>query len=142
MNCVCRGVCKKGSAARAPADNSCFIPRLTAYREFEELIFKNCQSEGYPSDEIGFYLLPIERARAFYCSVDLHFSPDDASHVHLLYEQLCEKLVENGAFFDRPYGKLAELVYSRTEMYSKYLKQIKNKIDPNNIMNPGKLCFH
>jgi FAD/FMN-containing dehydrogenase len=50
-------------------------------------------------------------------------------------------LIEAGAFFDRPYGVWADLMYSRTGTYTEYLKKLKVELDPNNIMNPGKLCF-
>jgi len=46
-----------------------------------------------------------------------------------------------GAFFDRPYGDWAEMMYKRTGTYTKKLKELKDEIDPHHIMNPGKLCF-
>ncbi|NIR13642.1 MAG: hypothetical protein GWN86_06715 [Desulfobacterales bacterium] len=46
-----------------------------------------------------------------------------------------------GALFTRPYGDLADLVYEKTSSYTTALKKVKNLFDPNNIMNPGRLCF-
>jgi FAD/FMN-containing dehydrogenase len=112
--------------------------------EFNASVLEVCEKLLYPIEDVGFYLLPIERARAFYCCVDLHFNPgdpDESARIESLFDQLSENLVEMGAVFDRPYGKLAKLVYSRSGTYAAYLKQIKRSIDPNNIMNPGKLCF-
>ncbi len=102
------------------------------------------QEFGYPPEDMGIYILPMERARAFYCTYELHCNPDDPSesqHISNLFHRLSEVLVEHGGFFDRPYGKWASLVYSRTGNYSEYLRKIKKELDPNNIMNPGKLCF-
>ncbi len=111
---------------------------------YYEILIETAAKFHYPTEDIGFFLLPIERARAFFCSVDLHLNPndeDESIRIEKLYNQLASNLLEKGAFFDRPYGKLADMVYGRTGMYSKYLKKLKDTIDPNGIMNPGKLCF-
>ena len=98
----------------------------------------------YPTSDIGGYLLPIERARTIYCEYDLHCNLDDAvdsQRVKSLFEEVSKVLVDRGAFFDRPYGPWAEVMYSRAGAYTDYLKRVKKQLDPNNIMNPGKLCF-
>ena len=45
------------------------------------------------------------------------------------------------AFFSRPYGIWAEMVYNADPMTAQVTRKIKAIFDPNNIMNPGKLCF-
>jgi FAD/FMN-containing dehydrogenase len=52
-----------------------------------------------------------------------------------------EALVRNGAFFSRPYGPWAPLVYQDQSEEVVALKKLKNIFDPNGILNPGKLCF-
>jgi FAD/FMN-containing dehydrogenase len=49
--------------------------------------------------------------------------------------------MKNGAFFSRPYGSWAEMVYSRYTEGTAASRKLKNIFDPNNILNPGKLCF-
>ena len=113
--------------------------------ELNTIVLKECNKSQYPLQDLGFYLLPIERARAFYCCLDLHFCPNDSDEsvrVEDLFDRLSQKLAEKGAYFDRPYGKWAKLVYEHSGTYAQYLNKIKRTIDPNNIMNPGKLCFH
>jgi len=98
----------------------------------------------YPTADIGGYLLPIERGRTIYCEYDLHCSledPADSERVKKLFEEVSKLLVDRGAFFDRPYGPWAEIMYGRAGTYTEYLKRVKTQLDPNNIMNPGKLCF-
>jgi FAD/FMN-containing dehydrogenase len=51
------------------------------------------------------------------------------------------ELMNKGAFFSRPYGQYAGLIYKRDAVTVKSLKKVKAIHDPNNIMNPGKLCF-
>jgi FAD/FMN-containing dehydrogenase len=46
-----------------------------------------------------------------------------------------------GAFFSRPYGEIADMVYDKAASYTMALKRTKKVFDPNNIMNPGNLCF-
>ena len=112
--------------------------------EFHMTVSQAVQEFTYPPEDVGIYILPMERARAFYCSYDLHCNPNDPSEslqVSNFFERLSEVLVRDGAFFDRPYGSWASMVYSRMGNYSEYLRKIKTELDPNNIMNPGKLCF-
>jgi len=47
-----------------------------------------------------------------------------------------------GAFFNRPYGLWAKDVYQRhDESTQTALRRVKKIFDPNNILNPGVLCF-
>jgi len=112
--------------------------------DFAAAIYQVADQFLYPAEDIGICLLPIERARAFYCSYDLHCdlaNPEESLRVSTLFEEVSKLLVDMGAFFDRPYGKWAQIIYSRTVNYTEYIRKIKCELDPNNIMNPGKLCF-
>jgi FAD/FMN-containing dehydrogenase len=52
-----------------------------------------------------------------------------------------EALMNHGAFFSRPYGAWADLVYRDYAEGVAALRELKRIFDPNNILNPGKLCF-
>jgi FAD/FMN-containing dehydrogenase len=50
--------------------------------------------------------------------------------------------IDAGAFFSRPHGSMAKLVfqhYSQANVTA--LKKVKAIFDPANILNPGALCF-
>jgi FAD/FMN-containing dehydrogenase len=49
--------------------------------------------------------------------------------------------MKNGAFFSRPYSPWADMVYGRLTESVAALRKLKGVFDPNNILNPGKLCF-
>jgi len=49
--------------------------------------------------------------------------------------------MNRGAFFSRPYGSLAGEIINRDAASADMLSRMKKIFDPNNIMNPGKLCF-
>ncbi len=54
-----------------------------------------------------------------------------------MVEKLNIKLLDEGAFFDNPEGKLAEELYARTGNYLNMMKRIKKLVDPKNLLNPG-----
>jgi len=110
----------------------------------EETLRRVCDAGGYDSASLGGYVLPLERGRAVHCEFDLHGDPGDEQEkqrVKSLWLAASEELMRGGAFFDRPYGAWAAMLYSRTGMYAEKLKEIKQQLDPNAILNPGKLCF-
>ncbi len=99
---------------------------------------------GYETGDVGSYLLPMERGRAVHCEFDLHCDPADqgeTERVKRAWLEASEALMNKGAYFSRPYGPWAEMMYRRSGTYTRKLKEIKDEVDPNYIMNPGKLCF-
>jgi hypothetical protein len=99
---------------------------------------------GRLGEEMGCYMQPIERARVCYCEYGLSYDPLDSEereNVRQFHNDLNVFLCEKGAFFTRPYGIQSEIIYSRNAQYSMVLKELKGIFDPNNIMNPRKLCF-
>ncbi|MFC1969163.1 FAD-binding oxidoreductase [Chloroflexota bacterium] len=121
-----------------------FYTTLNRVAEFTKATDEVTAKYGYPTADIGFYLQPIERGRACVCQYGFHCDPNDArdvSRVRSLYLEVSEKIVNIGGFFTAPYGSWADMVYSRTASYTAVMKMVKNVFDPNNIMNPGKLCY-
>jgi hypothetical protein len=102
------------------------------------------RKHGYPENAIGMYVLPLERGRGMHCEFDLHCPGTDGAErqaVHCLWTEASAELLRSGAYFDRPYGAWAHMVYERAAGYGHMLKKLKQETDPNNILNPGKLCF-
>jgi FAD/FMN-containing dehydrogenase len=98
----------------------------------------------YPISEIGMYLQPIEHNRAMRAELTFFYDPDDPEEtamVRELYNEAAKALLAEGAVFTRPYGDLAPIVYEKAAGYAAALKRLKKVFDPNNIMNPGNLCF-
>ncbi len=121
-----------------------FYTTLNRVPEFTKVINEIATKHEYPTADIGFYLQPIERGRACFCQYSFHCTPDnskDVEKVHKLYLEASERAISMGGLFTTPYGPWADMVYSRTPNYTTTLKLVKNAFDPNNIMNPGKLCF-
>jgi len=99
---------------------------------------------GYDASGMGIYLQPIVQGTNCHVEFNLFYDPsnqEEAEKVRKLSEDAVKNLESHGAFFSRPYGETARLVVNRDAATVEALKRVKSIFDPNNIMNPGKLCF-
>jgi FAD/FMN-containing dehydrogenase len=121
-----------------------FITTLDKTPQFVGAMQEMAQGMGYPVTHMGIYIQPVNQGHDCHCEFNLPFNPASAKEQALVKELLLyasENLIKMGAFFSRPYGAWAEMVYNRDAASRDALKKIKTIFDPNNIMNPGKLCF-
>jgi len=121
-----------------------FLTTLNRVPEFTRIMGEVAVKYGYATRDIGFYLQPIERGRICYCQYGFHCNPNDAKDkekVRRLYLEASEQVIRLGGLFTTPYGPWADMVYSRTAVYTATMKVVKDALDPDNILNPGKLCF-
>jgi len=121
-----------------------FIAGMSQAKDFYRKALEVCAEFSYPTADMGVYLQPLERGRG--CHLCFSFPCDPASDTDRrktgdLYKRLSKELFSMGAFFSRPYGPWADMVYTGATQYTNTLKEIKNIFDPNNILNPGKLCY-
>ena len=137
------GILKKFRYRGSVHDVSFKAP-LARVPEFQQILQDAAVAHDYPVSDIGAYVLPIERGRTAHCEFDFHCDYGDAverERTRKLWLEASRKLVQAGAFFDRPYGAWALMMYDRSGAYAEKLRQLKKELDPNNIMNPGRLCF-
>jgi FAD/FMN-containing dehydrogenase len=121
-----------------------FITRPGLASHFIDLMEEVAAQYGYPVDDIGGYIQPIEHNRACQVQFDIFYDPTsevDMELVRSLYRDAISVLASEGALFTRPYGELANLVYESATGYATALRRVKKVFDPNNIMNPGTLCY-
>jgi FAD/FMN-containing dehydrogenase len=120
---------------------------LTIYDKLDELIgtMRNVADAcGYPTSDIGIYLQPIVQGTSCHCEFNFFYDPEnprESRRVKDLSAVAIRKLADHGAFFSRPYGETARTIINRDAATTGALFKIKAMFDPNNIMNPGKLCF-
>ena len=67
--------------------------------------------------------------------------PEEVEQVRTLLDSAARKCMDKGGFFSRPYGSLADRVYEKCPDTVSALKKVKDILDPQGILNPGKLCF-
>ncbi len=123
-----------------------FITTLDKVPTFIHSLDEICSETNNSSIDFGCYIQPIARGGACHVEFTLFYdslSEKQTSLIKNLYETLIDKFFQMGAFFSRPYGKyVSEIVYRENTAYTQVLKEIKQIFDPNNIMNPEKLCFN
>jgi hypothetical protein len=123
-----------------------FITTLDKVPAFVHLVEETTSELRYPFEDVGCYIQPLVRAGA--CHVEFSFFYDSLSEKQTpimknLYQTLVDEFFQMGAFFSRPYGSyLSNIVYGHKPAYTRVLKEIKEIFDPNNIVNPEKLCFN
>jgi FAD/FMN-containing dehydrogenase len=121
-----------------------FIARPVLAPDYICMVEETAPLYGYPVSDIGMYFQPIEHNRA--CHLEFHFFYDptdeaDRERIRTMYLDIAQMLLNEGALFTRPYDALAPIVYEKAAGYAMTLKRVKKVFDPNNIMNPGTLCF-
>jgi FAD/FMN-containing dehydrogenase len=120
---------------------------ISIHEKLEELIDVmkiNAMGVGYPVADMGVYLQPIVQAVNYHCEFNLYFgrgNPVEAERVEALTGSAAGALANQGAFFSRPYGVWADLAYRRDAATTIALRKVKQVFDPNNVLNPSKLCF-
>jgi FAD/FMN-containing dehydrogenase len=91
------------------------------------------------SKDSGAILLPLQAGGCFYYQPDLRYREGEEAKTRKTYRAICERLLKSGIIFPRPSALIARQVAKRYPGNFELLRSIKKAIDPENIMNPGKL---
>jgi hypothetical protein len=121
-----------------------FLTTLSKAAELNKVMQKIVSKHRLPPEDIGGYVQPMVQGRGCHCEYNLFYDSSDISEVEetkKLFTNASQALLDSGAFFSRPYGPWANMVYNRYPKQVEALKKLKNIFDPHNILNPGKLCF-
>jgi len=101
--------------------------------------------EKMAQENLGVYIQSLNQGTSYHCEFDLFYDPRDKSVIPSIkenYIDISSKLIESGAFFNRPYSLWAKEAFANhSEDTIIALKKVKKIFDPNNILNPGVLCF-
>ena len=121
-----------------------FVTTLDRSPKYIKVMYSVAERAGYPVNDIGLYIQPIVQGTSCHVEFQLPYNPEDTDEtqkVKLLAADAVKVLIKEGAFFTRPYPAWAHDVYQGRADMVRSLRKIKSIFDPNNIMNPGKLCF-
>jgi len=101
--------------------------------------------EKMAQENLGVYIQALNQGTSYSCEFDLFYDPKDETVIPSIKENFIDissKLIDSGAFFNRPYSLWAEETFANhSEETVVALKKVKKIFDPNNILNPGVLCF-
>jgi FAD/FMN-containing dehydrogenase len=120
---------------------------ITTYEKLEGQIgvMQELANEfGYPASDMGVYLQPIVQGANCHCEFNLFYDPENPIEVERVEELSAfavTSLMATGAFFSRPYDKSARMIVNRDAAHVEALNRVKDIVDPNRVMNPGRLCF-
>jgi FAD/FMN-containing dehydrogenase len=121
-----------------------FLTTLNRAPEFAATMYAVAESFKYSPSDIGIYIQPTHLGTSCHVEFRLPFDPGDeaeAARMQGLFTKASEELSKQGAFFSRPYGIWADMAYSRNAEHTSLSRKLKGLFDPNNVLNPGKLCF-
>ena len=121
-----------------------FMTTLDRAPAFAGTMLKASEGANYDISDLGIYIQPQHQGAACHCEFTIPYCPDDEAGeavVKQLYEKASKELFEQGAYYSRPYGIWADMVYGEDSQNTVLLKKVKDLFDPNHILNPGKLCF-
>jgi len=121
-----------------------FLTTLNRTPEFVDIMNSEANLRRFPISDIGVYIQPQHQGVLCHCEFSLPFNPQkqsEVSKVKELYAEGSEALIKRDAYFSRPYGIWADMVYGRDVSNTTMLKTVKGIFDPKSILNPGKLCF-
>jgi hypothetical protein len=121
-----------------------FLSLLDKTPQFIRTVFSAAEALRYPASDIGIYIQPQHHGLSHHCEFSLPYDPEarkETGRIKELFTKTSEALIQQGAYFSRPYGEWADMVYNRDAQSTFLLKGIKEILDPNHVLNPGKLCF-
>jgi FAD/FMN-containing dehydrogenase len=121
-----------------------FLATLDQVSSFIPVIEEAAGRHGYPAEELGLYIQPIQHGRTCHVEFNIHYDPEDSADTARaleLHKEASRDLDQAGAFFSRPYGAWAEMAYAHCPDTVVALKKIKEMLDPAGVLNRGKLCF-
>jgi FAD/FMN-containing dehydrogenase len=98
----------------------------------------------FPPEDIGVYIQPIVQGTSCHMEFNLHTDPstkDELARTKRLVSEGSRDLAKRGGFFSRPYGAWVDFAYGGASETVMMQRKVKKIFDPNDILNPAKLCL-
>jgi FAD/FMN-containing dehydrogenase len=118
-----------------------FLSTLDRMPSFRKIFVDVAQEFGILESEIGTYIQPVVQNHACHVEFILPYDPSsetETNRIRQFERQAVIRLIEAGAFFSRPYGVAAELVWAQNPANYQLLKIVKGIFDPKRVLQRGK----
>ena len=109
---------------------------IDVIEKFTKIAEKAVEKAGLSVDALVVYAQPSQMARN--CHIEFVIQAGDKAAE--LEDVLGTALLDNNAFFSRPYGAMEEKVYNKYTAQRHFMPAIKTFFDAKGILNPGKLA--
>ena len=119
----------------ASDNHTAFFTLFARLKEMDAEMDKAAASTGVPEEKVGKVFVSFDCGRAVYAVYDWLDEPYRGEAIKAMNLALSEL----GACFNRPHGELGRKIYASIPNHLPVLKHIKGILDPDNIMNPGRI---
>ncbi len=122
-----------------------FLTTLDCTQKFVEKMYEIASDIGFPASSIGVYIQPKHMGTSCRIEFTIPYDPADkagTAKARTLFERAPKEFCDMGGYFSRPYGDWARMQLGRDAMGASTLKRLKDILDPNGIMNTGKLSAY
>lgn len=121
-----------------------FISNFQKVGLLVDTMFEAADKASYTTTNMGVYIQPLVQGSNYHVEFNLFYDPENAKEANRVKEltaSVINPLISRGAFFSRPYGESARAILNKDAATVQALRKVKTILDPDNVMNPGKLCF-
>lgn len=121
-----------------------FLTTLDRAEGFIKEMMEAASDHSYDGEKLGIYIQPIQHGRNVHMEFTIYYDSSvkkEKEDTIKFFRDASERLSKAGAFYSRPYGFWSDIAYERCPDTVSALQKVKGILDPDNILNRGKLCF-
>ena len=121
-----------------------FLSLLGESEKYISIVKESARLSGIDEGQIGIYIQPVVQNHACHFEFIVPYNPSDNREVEKIKgfeSDVTARLIAAKAFFSRPYGKAADMVFRNNPANTELIKIIKDLFDPGHIYNPGKFSL-